>query len=151
MSCGLGCRCGLDLVLAVVKAGSYSSDSTPSLGTSICGRCRPKKKKKKKLGRKPLQEFPLWLNVSAATGHRFNPCLPWYIGLENLVLLQLLCSSQRQPESDPWPRNSIRCGAAKKKERNKKEHCRQRIRNRGLTAFQDGNWQWEDPLGPFMP
>jgi len=31
-----------------VKAGSYSSDSTPSLGTSICHRCGPKKTKDKK-------------------------------------------------------------------------------------------------------
>ena len=33
--------------MAVVQASSYSSDWTPSLGTSICCRCGPKKKKKK--------------------------------------------------------------------------------------------------------
>ena len=32
--------------MAVVEAGSYSSDLTPSLGTSICHVCAPKKKKK---------------------------------------------------------------------------------------------------------
>ena len=32
-------------------AGSYRSDSTPSLGTSICRRCSPKKTKKKKKSR----------------------------------------------------------------------------------------------------
>ena len=39
-----------DLVLpwAVVQAGNCSSDSTPSLGTSICPRCGPKKIKEKK-------------------------------------------------------------------------------------------------------
>ena len=40
--------------MAVAVAGSYSSDSTPSLGTPICCECGPKKtkKKKKKKGRK---------------------------------------------------------------------------------------------------
>ena len=33
--------------VAVAVAGSYSSDMTPSLGTSICCKCGPKKKKKK--------------------------------------------------------------------------------------------------------
>ena len=34
--------------MAVAEAGSCSSDSTPSMGTSICHGCVPKKKKKKK-------------------------------------------------------------------------------------------------------
>ena len=34
--------------MAVVKAGGYSFNSTPSLGASICRRCGPKKTKKKK-------------------------------------------------------------------------------------------------------
>ena len=33
----LGCQ----VAVAVVEAGSYSSDSTRSLGTSICHRCSP--------------------------------------------------------------------------------------------------------------
>ena len=37
--------------MAVVEAGSNSSDSTPSLGTSICRGCRPKKKKKDKINK----------------------------------------------------------------------------------------------------
>ena len=47
MSCGVGCRHGSDLtwLLWVGMAGSYSSDLTPSLGTSICG---PKKTKQNK-------------------------------------------------------------------------------------------------------
>ena len=32
--------------MAVALAGTYSSDSTPSLGTSICQECGSKKKKK---------------------------------------------------------------------------------------------------------
>ena len=34
--------------VAVAVAPSYSSDSTPSLGTSMCLRCSPKKKRKEK-------------------------------------------------------------------------------------------------------
>ena len=52
MSCSVGRRCGSDPVLlavavAVAQAGSYSSDLTPSLGTSICHGCGPKMTKKK--------------------------------------------------------------------------------------------------------
>ena len=36
------------IAVAVAYAGSCSSDSTPSLGTSVCPECNPKKKKKKK-------------------------------------------------------------------------------------------------------
>ena len=36
------------VAVAVVQAGSYSSDSAPSLGNSICHVCSPKKTKKKK-------------------------------------------------------------------------------------------------------
>ena len=36
--------------VAVAVAGGCNSDSTPSLETSICCRCRPKKQKKKKGG-----------------------------------------------------------------------------------------------------
>ena len=36
------------IAVAVAQAGSYSSNSTPNLETSICHRCGPKKTKKKK-------------------------------------------------------------------------------------------------------
>ena len=36
------------VAVAVVWAGGCSSNSAPSLGTSVCHRCRPQKKKKKK-------------------------------------------------------------------------------------------------------
>ena len=39
---------GSGVAVAVVQAGNYSSDLTPSLGTSICLGCSPKKTKKKK-------------------------------------------------------------------------------------------------------
>ena len=37
-----------DIAVALVYAGGYSSDLTPSLGTSICHLCGPKRPKKKK-------------------------------------------------------------------------------------------------------
>ena len=48
--CELWCRfqTWLGSLIAVAVAGSYSSNWTPSLGTSICHRCSPKKAKKKK-------------------------------------------------------------------------------------------------------
>ena len=46
--CRLQTWLGSRVAVALVKAGTYSSDSTPSLGTSICHRCGPKKQTKKK-------------------------------------------------------------------------------------------------------
>ena len=46
MTCGVGCRCGLDLALLSMTVGyasGYSSYLTPSLGTSIRRGCGPKK------------------------------------------------------------------------------------------------------------
>ena len=39
---------GSGVAVVVAWTGSYRSDSTPSLGTSICRKCGPLKKKKKK-------------------------------------------------------------------------------------------------------
>ena len=41
-------RLGSGVAVAVVKAGSCGSNSTPSPGTSICCRCDPGKKEKKR-------------------------------------------------------------------------------------------------------
>ena len=52
---------GSQVAVPVVWAGSYSSDSTPSLGSSICRRCGPQKPKKKKIGalaRSPVSPLP---------------------------------------------------------------------------------------------
>ena len=47
--CKLQMQLGSHVAVAVVKASSCSSDSTPSLGTSMCYGCGPKKQKKKKI------------------------------------------------------------------------------------------------------
>ena len=55
----LWCRLQTQLGSCIAVAGhssSYSSNSTPSLGTSICCRCSPKKKKKKKRSQNPAME-----------------------------------------------------------------------------------------------
>ena len=46
--------------------------------------------------------------------------LDGHSGLKYPVLPQLQCKSQLWLGSDPWPRNSIFCGAAKKKKTKKK-------------------------------
>ena len=53
-SCSVGWRSRIAVDVDV--ASGYSSDSTPSLGTSICYRCGPKKKKKKKKSQKKKKE-----------------------------------------------------------------------------------------------
>ena len=40
---------GSGIAVALAQAGGYSSDLTPSLGTSICHGCSPRKDKKKKI------------------------------------------------------------------------------------------------------
>ena len=47
---------GSGIAVAVVRAGSYSSVLTPSLGTFIHHGCTPEKKKKKKKNRKLLNK-----------------------------------------------------------------------------------------------
>ena len=51
--CELWCRLqtwlGSRVAVALVKAGCYSSNSTPSLGTSMCRGCCPRKRQKDKI------------------------------------------------------------------------------------------------------
>ena len=61
--------CRSHLAVAVVQASSCSSNLTPSLGTSICCRCSPKKARKKKRENRYFQPFEflcvalMWLCV----------------------------------------------------------------------------------------
>ena len=50
-------RIGSGIAVAVVQAGSCSSDCTPSLGTSTGFGCGPKKKKGGGVNEKRLQKF----------------------------------------------------------------------------------------------
>ena len=60
LCCELWCRSqrlGSGIAVAVVQAGGYSSDLTPSLGTSICHGYCPKKTKKRKKKKKIYSHF----------------------------------------------------------------------------------------------
>ena len=53
-------RLGSCVAVAVVWAGSCSSDLTPGLGTSICREYGPKKQKKKKIGDKETEKADIF-------------------------------------------------------------------------------------------
>ena len=60
-------RLGSHVAVAVAYAGSCSSDSTPSLGTSICPGCGPKKEKKKKKRKRKV-------NCKSKIKYNSQPC-----------------------------------------------------------------------------
>ena len=62
--CSSQMRLGSHVGVAVVEAGSYSSDWIPSLGTSICRECGPKRDKKtKKKKELSLEDGLSWVNL----------------------------------------------------------------------------------------
>ena len=61
------------LAVAVAYAGSCSTDSSPTLGTSICHRCGPKKQKKKKPKNKTKQNS--YILYPSPPAHRIARCL----------------------------------------------------------------------------
>ena len=52
------------VTVAVVHTGSFSSDSTPSLGTSICCRCSPKNQQQPPTSPRPNKQKTLIFYVS---------------------------------------------------------------------------------------
>ena len=74
MKCGIACRFGSDLALLRLWC---NSDSTTSLGTSICHQCGPKKpKKKKKKKKKKEKKILLWHHSSFKVLRMQNWLLP---------------------------------------------------------------------------
>ena len=59
LGCGSQTLLGSRVAVALVQAGSYSSDSTPSLGTSMCRERGPKETKKKKTKQKKMTTVPV--------------------------------------------------------------------------------------------
>ena len=50
-------KAGIWLAVAVAEAGNCSSNSTPSLGTSICRGCSPKKRESKKASKQEKSAY----------------------------------------------------------------------------------------------
>ena len=61
------------VAVAVVEAGSYSSNLTPSLETSICRRCSPKKQ-----GGKVVDSLELILGLRTFQDLGLLPCFPTF-------------------------------------------------------------------------
>ena len=99
------------MAVAVVQAGSCSSDSTSSLGTSIRCRCGPKKtKKQKELDCRVWGASEAW--VQSVAQHRVKELAVW----------QLWCHHICSLDSIPGLGVSIcsRCGHKTKKKKKKK-------------------------------
>ena len=83
--CELWCRSqmwlGSCIAVAVAVASSYTSDSTPSLGTSMCHRCGPKKQKRKT---KKTQEM-IPKKVSCPVSHTNQELWPHWAGSGDLA------------------------------------------------------------------
>ena len=108
---------GSQVAVAVAQASSCSSDLTPSLGIYTCCRCGPKKtgqktkRKRKRIGVSTVVQQDWHHLGSSGTQVQSLAC---YSGLKIWLKLQLWLGSGL------WPRNSICCGAAKKRKGKKK-------------------------------
>ena len=96
---------GSGVAVAVAQAGGYSSYSTPSLGTSICHRCSPKKQKKKE--EEEQCSFPV-LQVVMMTCFSLCTCLPGlcvlgklYIKYQYIILMYDLLVSKMYTATVP--------------------------------------------------
>ena len=65
---------GSGIAVSLAQAGSNCSDQTPSLGTSICYGCSPKKKKK------PARDAPQGKRHTQIENERMVKFLSWLIG-----------------------------------------------------------------------
>ena len=90
----LWCRWQMWLRSHIAVAGSYNSDSIPSLGTSLCRGCAIKSKKKKKMKTFPPCNFSFSFNI--ITFHKkenYNLEFLFYIFSTNLDKSQLITNT----------------------------------------------------------
>ena len=88
------------VAVAVVLAGSYSSDLTPNLGTSICCRCGPKKTKDNK---KTLYNLMCWkLNYLMSWAGQVCTSLPLPLPRPDSFPFSHLTSSHLAPPILSW-------------------------------------------------
>ena len=76
---------GSGVAVAVVRVGSYSSDQTPSLGTSICRGCGPKKMKAKK----KKKRFTILINFQTDCSGVLSRLTYCETNLQNFFILQI--------------------------------------------------------------
>ena len=97
-SCGRGRKWGSDpcVAVAVVQAGSCSSDSPPSLGTSICRGCGPKNKTKQNKTNKIKSLYGLREQDLRTIAPGLSICLGWELwshGMPHLQLYEMMPNS----------------------------------------------------------
>ena len=107
--CGSQTRLGSRVAEALAQASNYSSDSTPSLGTSICRKSGPRNSKKTKKKKKKKKNFNENQIKKGKTGVPL-----WCNGLK------FQCCHQRL-RSDPWLSNFQMPWAQPKKKKERKE------------------------------
>ena len=95
---------GSPIAEAVAYAGSYSSNSTPSLGTSIYCQCGPKSKQKKKKKKKKKNRGHAEDSLSRQVASNKLTPPPLLLSLESP--LTLLCFSRSSAGSWPGPASS---------------------------------------------
>ena len=121
--CRLQTRLGSRVAVALAEAGGYSSDSTPSLGTSICHGSGPrnsKKKKKKGKGSKYRHSSDLalpWLWCRLAATAPIQPLAwepPYATGAAQEIATTTTTKQQQKRQKtkkkksirfSPWPQN----------------------------------------------
>ena len=86
-----------DVAVAVSRASTYSSDSTPCMGTSICHKCCPKKTKKNA----PVLSMSYCLLTGPTSNYLIShesdllsPNITFHTGITNLI--QSPCSQKNQ-------------------------------------------------------
>ena len=91
------------VAVAVAQAGSYSSDRTPSLGSSVCLRCGPKKKKNAFSSSRYGQGVKNLTAAAQVAAEAWVPFRAWGSGLKDSVLPAAVAQIQSLARNFPMP------------------------------------------------